>query len=50
MTWSVKPVDGGTEVSLICENVPAGIRAEDHAEGLSSTLDNLAAFVCKSAL
>lgn len=50
MTWSLKPAHGGTEVSIICENVPAGINAEDHAEGLSSTLDNLDAFVRKSAL
>jgi uncharacterized protein YndB with AHSA1/START domain len=45
MTWSLKPANGGTEVSIICENVPTGINAADHAEGLSSTLDNLAAFV-----
>ncbi|RJG43631.1 ATPase [Mesorhizobium sp. DCY119] len=45
MTWSLRPVAGGTEVSIVCENVPEGIRAEDHAAGLSSTLDNLAEFV-----
>ncbi len=45
MTWSLRSVAGGTEVSMICENVPEGISAEDHAAGLSSTLDNLAGFV-----
>ncbi|SFT43869.1 Uncharacterized conserved protein YndB, AHSA1/START domain [Mesorhizobium sp. YR577] len=45
MTWSLRPVAGGTEVSIVCENVPEGISAEDHAAGLSSTLDNLAEFV-----
>jgi uncharacterized protein YndB with AHSA1/START domain len=45
MTWSVRPVAGGTEVGIVCENVPEGISAADHAAGLSSTLDNLAEFV-----
>jgi uncharacterized protein YndB with AHSA1/START domain len=45
MTWSLRPLAGGTEVSIVCENVPEGISAEDHAAGLSSTLDNLAEFV-----
>jgi len=33
----------GTLVTVRCENVPAGIRREDHQAGLSSTLNNLAA-------
>ena len=41
----LKPVAGGTEVTIRCEDVPSGISAEDHEAGLSSTLDNLAAFV-----
>ncbi|MFP2908538.1 SRPBCC family protein [Pyxidicoccus sp. 3LFB2] len=44
MTWKLTPVAGGTEVTIICENVPEGIRKEDHDEGLRSTLENLAAF------
>ncbi|QNQ10615.1 SRPBCC family protein [Sphingomonas alpina] len=44
MTWSLTPVPDGTEVRIICENVPPGIKPEDHAVGLGSTLDNLAAF------
>ncbi|MES2056469.1 MAG: SRPBCC family protein [Pseudomonadota bacterium] len=44
MTWSLTAVPEGTEVRIICENVPAGIKPEDHAVGLKSSLDNLAAF------
>jgi uncharacterized protein YndB with AHSA1/START domain len=44
MTWALKPVPGGTEVTIICENVPDGISQEDHDAGLRSTLENLAAF------
>lgn len=44
MTWSLAPVPEGTEVTIVAENVPPGIRAEDHDEGLRSTLSNLAAF------
>ena len=44
MTWRLAPMAGGTEVSIICENVPDGIRKEDHDAGLRSTLENLAKF------
>lgn len=45
MTWTLTAVPGGTEVAILCENVPEGIRQEDHDAGLKSTLDNLATFV-----
>ncbi|MDR9853882.1 SRPBCC family protein [Paenibacillus sp. VCA1] len=45
MTWNLEGVPGGTEVSIICENVPEGIRQDDHEAGMSSTLANLAAFL-----
>jgi uncharacterized protein YndB with AHSA1/START domain len=45
ITWSFAAVDGGTEVSVVCEDVPTGISQEDHDVGLRSSLDNLAAFV-----
>lgn len=45
MTWSVRAVEGGTLVEFVAEGVPDGISAEDHAVGLASSLDNLAAFV-----
>jgi len=45
MTWSLSPVAGGTDVSIIAENVPIGISKADHDVGLRSTLENLARFV-----
>jgi uncharacterized protein YndB with AHSA1/START domain len=44
MTWSFEPVTGGTDVTILCENVPEGIRQEDHLMGMRSSLENLAAF------
>jgi uncharacterized protein YndB with AHSA1/START domain len=44
ITWIFEPAPGGTCVTVRCENVPPGISAEDHAAGLASSLDNLAAF------
>jgi uncharacterized protein YndB with AHSA1/START domain len=44
MTWQLNAVQGGTEVTIRCENVPSGIAKEDHDAGLRSTLANLAAF------
>ncbi len=44
MTWSLMHVGEGTEVTVRAEDVPAGIRKEDHDEGLRSTLENLAAW------
>jgi RimJ/RimL family protein N-acetyltransferase/uncharacterized protein YndB with AHSA1/START domain len=45
MTWAFIEADGGTRVSVRCEDVPAGIRPEDHEAGLASSLANLARFV-----
>lgn len=45
MAWILDPVAEGTRVTVRCENVPVGIRPEDHQAGLTSTLGNLAAFV-----
>lgn len=44
VTTTLTPRDGGTEVAIRCDNVPAGIGAADHVAGLTSTLENLAAF------
>jgi uncharacterized protein YndB with AHSA1/START domain len=38
------PIGGSTEVAIRAENVPAGIRPEDHRKGMESTLANLAKF------
>ncbi len=45
MTWTVAEEDGGTRVEIIADDVPDGISADDHAAGLSSSLDKLAQFV-----
>jgi uncharacterized protein YndB with AHSA1/START domain len=42
MTWQVTPVDGGSRVDIIADDVPAGISAGDHAVGLASSLKKLA--------
>jgi uncharacterized protein YndB with AHSA1/START domain len=44
MTWTFEPSDGGTRVTVCAENVPEGIRPEDHQAGLNSSLANLARF------
>ncbi|AKG45235.1 protein of unknown function DUF1486 [Streptomyces xiamenensis] len=43
MTWQVTAVAAGTRVDIVATDVPDGITAEDHAEGLASSLANLAA-------
>lgn len=45
MIWEVRPADGQTTVRITAEDVPDGISAEDHAQGLASSLANLAAYV-----
>ncbi len=45
MTWSVAPVDGGSEVEFRADDVPPGISAEDHAVGLAWSLENLARYL-----
>lgn len=44
MTWRLSLAADGTEVVIVCENVPKGISKDDHDAGLASTLANLAAF------
>jgi uncharacterized protein YndB with AHSA1/START domain len=45
MTVMLADVDGGTEVSLLYENVPVGIRPEDNEAGSRQSLQKLAALV-----
>lgn len=45
MTWAVAEVEGGTRVDITADDVPDGISADDHATGLASSLENLAAYV-----
>lgn len=49
-TWSFTPTAGGTLVEVRAENVPEGIRPEDHDAGMRSTLANLARFVAGKAI
>lgn len=44
-TWTLESSGRQTTVSVACENVPPGIRHEDHAVGLNSSLKNLAGAV-----
>jgi uncharacterized protein YndB with AHSA1/START domain len=34
MTWHLDEVPGGTQVTIVCENVPEGIRQKDHEAGM----------------
>ncbi|MEI9902240.1 MAG: SRPBCC family protein [Hyphomicrobium sp.] len=45
ITTALTPVTGGTEVTVVCGDVPEGISESDHQAGTASTLANLAAFV-----
>ncbi len=45
MTWGVTAVDQGTRVEFRADDVPAGISADDHAAGLTSSLANLAEYL-----
>lgn len=42
MTWTFAPEGIGTAVEVCATGVPDGIDADDHAAGLTSSLDNLA--------
>ena len=45
MSWEVTAAGAATRVSIVAEDVPDGISAEDHAAGLASSLANLAAYL-----
>jgi uncharacterized protein YndB with AHSA1/START domain len=45
MRWELSAVADATLVEIIASNVPDGISASDHADGMSASLANLAAFV-----
>ena len=45
MEWRLRTVKRGTIVEIVARNVPEGIRARDHAEGITSSLSNLAAYL-----
>lgn len=45
MTWEVTTADGGTRVDITADNVPDVVSAEDHATGMTSSLDKLAQYL-----
>jgi uncharacterized protein YndB with AHSA1/START domain len=45
MTITFADTEKGTEVTVLCENIPSGIRAEDNELGCRSSLHNLARLV-----
>jgi uncharacterized protein YndB with AHSA1/START domain len=47
MTWEVSTADGGTRVDITADDVPDVVSPEDHAAGLTSSLQNLADYLEK---
>ena len=45
MEWSLHSGSDGTTVEFEARDVPEGIRASDHAEGITSSLSHLAAYL-----
>jgi hypothetical protein len=45
MTVTFDERDGGTEVTILFENIPPGIRPEDNEVGSRSSLEKLARYV-----
>jgi uncharacterized protein YndB with AHSA1/START domain len=45
MTWAAEAEGDRSKVTFRCENVPVGISQEDHEQGLTASLDNLAALL-----
>lgn len=45
MIWTFEPEKEGTLVTVRAENVPGGIRPEDHEAGLNASLTNLSGYV-----
>jgi uncharacterized protein YndB with AHSA1/START domain len=45
MTWEVRAVEGGTRLDITADNVPDAVSAEDHAEGMASSLGKLASYL-----
>jgi uncharacterized protein YndB with AHSA1/START domain len=47
MTTRLADADGGTEVTMLCQDLPGGIRPEDNEEGTRQSLHKLAALLEK---
>lgn len=47
VTWELADAGNGTNVTVVCEDIPRGIRLEDNEEGSASSLQKLAQLVEK---
>jgi uncharacterized protein YndB with AHSA1/START domain len=45
MVVTLERTDGGTEVTILCEDIPPGIRPEDNDAGTRSSLEKLARYI-----
>jgi uncharacterized protein YndB with AHSA1/START domain len=45
MTTSLADADGGTEIAVLCEDIPSGVRLQDNEAGTAQALQKLAALV-----
>jgi hypothetical protein len=45
ISFGLADVEGGTEVVVLCEEIPKGVRPEDNERGCRSSLENLAALL-----
>jgi uncharacterized protein YndB with AHSA1/START domain len=45
ITAALADVEGGTELTMVCEDIPTGIRPEDNEQGCRESLDKLAALL-----
>jgi uncharacterized protein YndB with AHSA1/START domain len=45
MTTTMEPTDGGSQITIACNDIPRGIRPEDNETGCRSTLNKLASFL-----
>ena len=45
MTWTLAAIDGGTDVTVLCEDIPPGISLADNELGSAQSLAKLAAHV-----
>jgi uncharacterized protein YndB with AHSA1/START domain len=43
--WMFEIVDGGTEVTVVCKDIPSGIRPEENETGSRLSLEKLARYV-----
>lgn len=43
--WTFEIVDGGTQVTVLCKDLPPGIRPSDNEAGSKQSLDQLARYV-----